>query len=159
MLRGGLSLAFPQSLHVGPAVWQAQQAGRLPVDPVSRQADLPPEARGALRLVRANGLVRRFADRLPDAGGAPVPGLAVVLLGPVMWNRYEHRDGRLRVQVHADGPLREDVVVVTDLAVIEAVANASVGLDEAIAAGWMRLYGSASDVAAVRAWLAGPARG
>ncbi|MGZ9031593.1 MAG: hypothetical protein ACXW2G_09475, partial [Burkholderiaceae bacterium] len=59
--RGVLNLAYPLSLHVGTAVWQAQAAGRLPRDPLAQQGDLTPEARAALRMLRAGSLLRKFS--------------------------------------------------------------------------------------------------
>ena len=57
------------------------------------------------------------------------------------------------------GPLPGDVVVVTDVAVIEAVATGTLTLAEALREGLMRLYGPATEVAAVTGWLAGRAGG
>ena len=45
------------------------------------------------------------------------------------------------------------MVVVTDIAVIEAIAGGSLGFAEAIDLGVVRLYGPAQDVAVARSWL------
>ena len=158
--RGVLNLAYPESLHVGTAVWQAQLAGILPRDALAQRADLSPEARGTLRLVKANGLLRLLAAKIggtPDAG--PHPKLAIVLLGPVMWSRFEHQDGAVRATVHVDGPENGDVVVVTDLAAVEAIVGGSLGFAEAVDLGVVRLYGPPEDVAATRTWLTHLAHG
>jgi hypothetical protein len=76
--RGMLNMAFPEALHVGTAVWQAQLAGSLPRDPLAQRGDLTPEARGTMRLIRANMLLRQFAARLAEPGTATArPSLAV----------------------------------------------------------------------------------
>jgi hypothetical protein len=157
MMRGGLNVAYPLSLHVGTAVWQAQSAGRLPRDPLAQQGDLTPEARAALRMLRAGSLLRQFSAKLAEQAAAPHAPLAVVLLGPVMWNRFEFDGSVVRPTLHATGPLPGDVVVVTDVAVIEAVGTGTLTLAEALQGGLLRLYGPATEVAAVTGWLAGRA--
>jgi hypothetical protein len=155
-----LNLAYPESLHVGTAVWQAQLAGKLPRDPLAQRGDLTPEARGAMRLIRANTLLRQFAARLAEPGTTTArPRLAVVLLGPVMWNRIESERGSVKSLLHVGGPEQGDVVVVTDIAVVEAIAAGSLTFDEALSLGVLRLYGPAADVAAARGWLTDRARG
>jgi hypothetical protein len=103
--RGILQLAYPPALHVGTAVWQAQLAGTLPRDALAQQADLSPEARGALRLIKANAMLARLAARINDVAGAPPhPALALVLIGPVMWSRFDGGAGTVRSQLHVAGP-------------------------------------------------------
>ena len=155
MQRGVLNVAYPQSLHVGTAVWQAQAAGRLPRDPLAQHGDLTTEARGALRLLRAGGLLRQFSAKLAEQAATAHAPLAVVLLGPVMWNRFEFDGAAVRPTLHAPGPQAGDVVVVTDVAVIEAVGAGTLTLADALQGGLMRLYGPAVEVAAVKVWLAG----
>jgi hypothetical protein len=154
VLRGSLQLAYPESLHVGTAVWQAQLAGALPRDPLAQRADLSPEARGKLRLLKANGTLRQMAARLATAPeGAAHPDIALVLLGPVMWTRFETAGGDVRATPHVPGPQPGDVVVVTDIPVVEAIASGEMNFADALGRGVMRLYGSPADVAAVRSWL------
>jgi hypothetical protein len=155
MRRGALNFGYPDALHVGTAIWQAQLDGLLPRDPLALRGDLTPEARGALRLLRAQGLLRQFAERLARAQAAvSQPDLAVVLVGPVLWTRYQSTPSGLVAQLHVDGPAKHDVVAVTDLAVIEAVATGALPLADALARGLLRLYGPPADVATVRVWLA-----
>jgi hypothetical protein len=154
VLRGALQLAFPQALHVGTAVWQAQLAGTLPRDALALRGDPSPEARASLRLLKANGLLHRLAARLNlESERSAHPSLAIVLLGPVLWSRFETTDGVVRPHVHVAGPEQGDVVLVTDIAVVEAIAEGSLRLTEAIDRGVMRLYGPAVDVAAARSWF------
>ena len=153
-LRGALQLAYPQSLHVGTIVWQAQLAGSLPRDALALRGDLSPEARASLRLLKARGLFDRLAARLnlePDRSSHPK--LAIVLLGPVLWSRFEATDGVVRPHVHVAGPEQGDVVLVTDIAVVEAIVQGELRLADAIDRGVIRLYGPAIDVAAARSWF------
>ena len=152
--RGALNIAYPESLHVGTAVWQAQLAGRLARDPLAQRGDLTPEARATLRLIKANASLGQLALRLSGAATVPArPNLAIVLLGPVLWSRFEAGSGSIRPRVHVQGPEGGDVVVVTDIAVVEAMAGGSLGFGEAIELGVVRLYGPAQAVAAARNWL------
>jgi hypothetical protein len=154
-LRGALQFAYPNALHVGTAVWQAQLAGALPRDALAQRADLSPEARASLRLVKASALVGRLADRLNAAGAAEHPAIAIVLVGPVMWSRFAAGDGPVKAQVHVAGPEAGDVVAVTDVAVIEAIADGTIGVGGAIDAGLIRLYGAPEAAQSARRWLEG----
>jgi len=154
MRRGALNLAYPESLHVGTAVWQAQLAGRLPRDPLAQRGDLTPEARATLRLIKANASLGQLALRMSQPSTVTArPNLAVVLLGPVLWSRFEAGSESVRPSVHVQGPEGGDVVLVTDIAVVEAIAGGNLGFAEAIDLGVVRLYGPAQDVAAARNWL------
>jgi hypothetical protein len=154
--RGALQLAYPKALHVGTAVWQAQLAGALPRDALAQRGDLSPEARSRLRLIKANALIGRLADRLNgEPTGVPHPGLAIVLVGPVMWSRFDAGDGPVKAQIHVAGPERGDVVAVTEIAVVEAIADGTIDVAGAIESGLMRLYGPPESVAKVSSWLTG----
>jgi hypothetical protein len=83
----------------------------------------------------------------------------VVLLGPVMWSRMESSGGMLKPALHVAGPEPGDVVVVTDIAAIEAIAGGTLSFSEALDLGVVRLYGPPADVAATRHRLTGRARG
>ena len=152
--RGALQLAYPQALHVGTAVWQAQLAGTLRRDVLAQRADLSPEARAQLRLVLARVLLDRLVTRLNAAPTqAERPDVAIVLVGPVLWSRIAGREGGMQAQTHVDGPEPGDVVAVTDLAVVEALSNGSLGVARAVDAGVLRLYGKPADVSATYGWL------
>jgi hypothetical protein len=158
MQRGFLNLSYPESLHVGTAIWQAQLAGELSRDQLAQRDDLSPEARSTLSRVRAYSLLTRFAARLGPPDRDPA-SLAVVLLGPVMWSWFETVDGVVRPTIHVAAPRAGDVVVVTDTAVLEAVARGDLAPADALDRGLMRLYGEPKQVATVRAWFSMPARG
>jgi hypothetical protein len=152
--RGILNIAFPESLHVGTAVWQAQLAGALPRDALAQQGDLAPEARTTLRLLKANALLHQLAAKLAEGPGSPArPKLAIVLLGPVLWSRFETDEGRVRATVHVAGPESGDVVVVTDAPVVEAMTRGELDFAGALRNRVVRLYGEAPAVAEARRWL------
>lgn len=152
--RGALNIAYPESLHVGTAVWQAQAAGTLPRDELLQRDDLAPEARATLRLFKANALMRQLAARLDDEQARRVnPRLAVVLIGPVLWTRFTAQDGKVVASFHAPGPEAGDAVVVTEAAVVEAIVRGDLTFAAALEQRVARLYGADATVAAARAWL------
>jgi hypothetical protein len=153
--RGALNVAFPEALHVGTAVWEAQLAGVLPRDPMLQRDDLAPEARNTLRLVKANALLRRLAGTLVAAADGERPAVSVVLLGPVLWTRFVPDDGFIRPSFHVQGPERDDVVLVTDAAVVEAIVEGQLTLADALERRLARLYGTPESVANARQWLGG----
>jgi hypothetical protein len=147
-------MAYPDALHVGTTVWQAQLAGTLPRDALLQRDDLAPEARAALRLVKANALLRHLAGSFADVPGtATQPAFAVVLLGPVLWTRFVAGDGGVQASFHVQGPERDDVVVVTDAAVVEAIVGGELRFADALDKRLARLYGAPEAVAAARRWL------
>lgn len=159
MLRGALQFAYPQALHVGTAVWQAQLAGELPADAIGKRADLDPDARARLRLLKANAMLARFAARLAAGTTGSHPPLTVVLVGTVLWTRFEGGDGPVRAEVHVSGPAPGDVVAVTEIAVIEAIADGSLDVAQAVSRGLVRLYGEPGAVGSAQAWLSAATRG
>ena len=48
--KGILNWVYPDSLHVGTAVWMAQEAGRLARDNLAGNDDLTPEARNRIHV-------------------------------------------------------------------------------------------------------------
>jgi len=151
--RGALNVAFPEALHVGTAVWQAQLAGTLSRDPMLQRDDLAPEARDTLRLVKANALLRRLAGTFVAAPGGERPAVSVVLLGPVLWTRFVPDDGAVQSSFHVAGPERNDVVLVTDAAVVEAIVDGQLTLASALELRLARLYGTPESIAHARRWL------
>jgi len=152
--RGVLNMAFPEALHVGTAVWQAQAAGTLPRDALLQRDDLAPEARATLRLFKANALMGQLAARLDDEQGRRAnPRLAVVLIGPVLWTRFTAQNGNVVASFHAPGPEPGDVVIVTEAAVVEAIVGGELTFADALERRVARLYGADETVAAVRQWL------
>jgi hypothetical protein len=151
--RGMLNMAFPEALHVGTAVWQAQAAGTLPRDALLQRDDLAPEARATLRLFKANALMRQLAARLDvEPGRRANPRLAVVLIGPVLWARFTAQNGKVVASFHAPGPEPGDVVV-TEAAVVEAIVGGELSFADALERRVARLYGADETVAAARQWL------
>lgn len=152
--KGILNWVYPDSLHVGTAVWMAQEAGRLARDNLAGNDDLTPEARNRLGYLRASLLLAKFRLALDAVrGSGSRPNMSVVLLGPVLWSRYENTEAQLRLELHVGGPAQGDVVVVTDAPVIDALVAGRLGAREALELGVVRVYGSAADSGHAIEWL------
>jgi hypothetical protein len=144
--RGVLNLAFPKSLWVTTAVWQAQSEGLLTRESTSAAN------RALFGYRRVSDAVDGLAMKL-DAGGAGIPAFTLVMIGPVLWTRFAENGGRLEAVLHVKGPSAGDVVVVSDEPVIRALAQGRLGADLALGRGLIRLYGNPSEVALVDAAL------
>lgn len=148
---GALNLAYPNALWVRTAVWQAQLEGLLEREE-ARPTASPVAARMALaqryrEVTQQLAGLRDHLASLPSDG--PLPAFSVLLMGPMLWSRFEPGHGPTTLQVHADGPSSGDVVVLTDAPVLAALAGGRLRLGRAIELGVVRLYGSAASVAAV----------
>lgn len=106
-------------------------------------------------LEAANALLGKFAARVEAAqSSVQRRGVAIVLLGPVLWSRMQVVDGAVSLKVHVAGPEPGDVVAVIDVAVIEGIADGQIDVAGAVEAGVLRLYGPSADVSATYDWLA-----
>lgn len=108
--RGSLSWSYPDSLYVIGAISQEVAAGRLPFANFDRPGI---DLFGHKFLLAANCLAR-FAALL-DAGSPqslrrPV---AVVLVEPMLWARFEPMADGLHTAVHVSGPEHGDLVIIT----------------------------------------------
>jgi hypothetical protein len=153
---GMLNWAYPDALHVRTAVWMAQRDGvlartELPaVDPASAQARLLQPFRLRATQARLDAL-RDALDAAVD--GRSAPPFAIVLVGPMLWTRFEAADEGLRMASHVPGPTPEDVVIVTDEPVVAALVDGHLGVRELHRRGLVRLYGGEQAVGQVSALL------
>ncbi len=171
---GALNFAYPNALHVGTAVWQAQMEGalprpapasparavfksRLPALVRTVQADHAHEASHAddAALAEALRVVAQTRDRLAAADDmASRPPVALVFASKMLWSRLVPGGQQLEAQPHVGGPERDDVVLVTEALVLRALLARSMAVDEAFDRGLIRLYGDEPGMQAVRQWLA-----
>jgi hypothetical protein len=140
--RSLVNLAYPQALHVHTAVWKAQLGGRL--------------ERGDPGAFRVNLLLAQLRAHLAAAPAMARPSVTLVLLGPMLWTRYQSDTGGVRVSVHVDGPEPGDVVLVTEAPVVKALLEERLSVRDALDSGLLRVYGTAEDAGAAVRWLAGP---
>jgi hypothetical protein len=122
-------------------VWQAQRDGRLPAAEAAFDDAALEQQR---RIVRNTMALNGWRKRLEVAGEAP--SFSVVLLQPVLWSRFEAGAGGLRLRVHEPGPGDGDAVLVTDAAVLAALADGRIDMPQARELGLLRLYGAPAKV-------------
>lgn len=144
---GMLNWAYPDSLHVKTAVWMAQQEGVLATSESSSGPDAQALLQHMAQLRQTAASLGALQKGIASAlDGREIPSFSVVLIGPMLWTRFRVVDGSLAMAVHVDGPAVEDVVLVTDAPVIEALAAGRLAPAEARRRGLLRPYGRPQDV-------------
>lgn len=147
--RALIDWAYPRSLHVTSAVWQAQLDGVLAVSSSSQSPRTIVGAYGA-----AARALRRLGEELSRHQQSPRrPSISLVLIGPVLWARFAVDGTAQEPEIHSRGPSTGDVVVVTDQPVIEALVNGRLTTATAERRGLIRYYGADADVSAIRSIL------
>lgn len=152
---GMLNLAYPDTLHVRTAVWMAQLDGVISRDEQPAAGD-PQTAtiRAMFRLRETSLRLGWFRDRIGAAlDGRPVPAFSIVLIGPMLWTRFEPAGDTLAMTAHAAGPGSEDVVIVTDAPVVAALLEGRLTPQQARSLGLVRFYGAPQNVADVASLL------
>jgi uncharacterized small protein (DUF1192 family) len=154
---GMLNWAYPDALHVRTAVWMAQRDGVLARREPLQAADPLSAAYRFERMVRWRETQARLGslrDRIEAAAkGQPMPAFAIVLIGSMLWTRFEGADGAVNMFPHATGPVSDDVVIVTDEPVVAALVEGRITAREARARGLVRLYGIDENVERISALL------
>jgi hypothetical protein len=152
---GLLNLAYPDALYVRTAVWTAQLDGAIPR--TEQPAADNPETEKIRAMLRMRATVVRLGalrDRIGSVlGERPVPAFSVVLIGPMLWTRFDQAGAALLMDAHADGPASEDVVIVTDEPVLAALLDGRITPRAARAKGLVRYYGGEARVEDIAALL------
>jgi hypothetical protein len=147
---GMLNWSFPEALYVRTAVWQAEQAGILPPRPAAPAKDI--FGSGFRRAATSMNMLGGRLNADPAAGKGP--SFSVVLIPAVMWTTFTPGDDGYAVAVHADGPAKGDIVIVTDEKVVRALVDGSLDAAAAENHGLIRFYGPTDRQHQVRAALA-----
>lgn len=139
--RGALNWAYPNSLYVRTAVWQAEDAGILPKRASEPTKDLFAYHRIAMAM-------RKYGELLTKVDFEPgkMQSLSVLLIESVLWTRFVRNAKGYSIEVHADGAAPTDVVMVTDDKVILALVGGAITAQAARQHGLIRLYGSAEGI-------------
>lgn len=149
--RSAIYCAYPGSEMVSGAAWHAQMDGILKRDGLETIGE---GAEPAAMPEKIATTLAQFKARLESLGSMPPGrGLAAVLLDLVLWTRCEMRHGELEMSVHIEGPTPGDVVLVSEYAVIEALAAGSMGFEDAHELGLLRLYGDTHAKTLMQRWL------
>ncbi|WEX74521.1 hypothetical protein PYH37_001956 [Sinorhizobium numidicum] len=143
--RGSLNWSYPFSLHVMGAISREVAARRLPIANFDRGGmDL-----FGRKYLRAKKALEQFGEMLRPTSREPLPTpVAVVLVEPMLWARFEMTAVGLRTAVHVPGAERGDLVIITGEAVIAEIAARRLMFGDAYARGIVRLYGEDRQIAA-----------
>lgn len=145
---GSLNWVYPDALYVRTAVSEAESAGLLPLARTGAQT-------GPLAFYRATAVMKSFGSKLADQDLANARiGISVVLIPQAMWTRFEIGSEGVVVQGHAEGPRPDDLVIVTEETVIQALVEGDIGVEAAEGSGLLRFYGNLGDLDKTRAILA-----
>lgn len=147
MQRVMLNVVYPNAVYVQGAVDEALRAGMLRPAHFTRPGDF-------FALQRTTRNLRQFADILADGASADLPAFSMVLMGPVLWTRFQPGAGGLAAETHLAAPLPHRMVVVTDVPALAALVQGDVSGDRAIASGLVRFYGEPAETESLRAALA-----
>jgi hypothetical protein len=67
-----------------------------------------------------------------------------------LWTRYSQSDGKVRVNIHIDGPVKGEAVVLTGEPVLMEILAGRLSIDHALADGIILIYGNDSEKSAIR---------
>jgi hypothetical protein len=137
---------YPGSLSVAVALRSAADNGVIDaaaLEPAGKGAALYSEAVRRLQEFRKTLAASRSAAELP----------ASFSLGYVeshLWSRYSLSDGKIRVDVHTDGPAIGEAVVLTGEPVLTEVLAGRLSVDRALADGLVLIEGDETEKTAIR---------
>ena len=174
---GALNLAFPDSLHLRTAIWQAQMDGVLPNEPPS------PTASASVALVATPAFAAPIAQTITTSNSASnpaqmialmdalrvieqarlrlststnlslKPSISMVYASKMLWTRFVPTAQGVSTQNHAPGPESDDVVLITEPVVMQSLVTGSLTPEVAMQRNLIRVYGGDTSSAAVREWL------
>jgi hypothetical protein len=140
--RVAMGLAFPGSASVLEASRKAQVQGVLPREARPARSHSAKQGQRALDAVRAQVQILASQWGASRDTTALQPPVAIVLLQPMLWSRLSPQADSLRADVHVDGPQPGDLVVVTDMPALQALAAKTLTFSQALQLGLVRLYGA-----------------
>jgi hypothetical protein len=144
--RGFLNWIYPDSLYVIGAISKEVAAQRLPLSNFDRSG--PADLFGH-KFQLAKTSLEQFGAMLGAASREPLrTPVALVLVEPMLWARYQPTAEGLRTVVHVSGAERGDLVVITGEAVVAEIAARRLTFGQAYARGLVRIYGEDARIAA-----------
>lgn len=137
---------YPGSLTVAAALRKAADSGVIDSDALQALAK-----RSALYIESVGRLQELGKTLAASPAAADLP--ASFSLGYVesqLWSRYSQVDGKVRADVHTDGPVEGEAVVLTGEPVVTELLAGRLSVQRAMADGMILIVGSESDKAAIR---------
>ena len=143
MQRVMLNVVYPDSLYVQGAVDTALRAGKLKPAHFAKPGDF-------FALPRTTRNLRHLAVVLADGTPNELRAFSVVLMGPVLWTRFQPDKAGLAAEPHVAGPAAGEVVVVTDVPALAALVSGEISGAYAHALGLVRYYGDPAEAEGIR---------
>ena len=141
-----LESMYPGSFPVAVALRKAADTG------VIAAAALEAQRTPAALLFETMPRLQRFGKALAASPlVAELP--ASFSLGYVessLWTRYSQSDGKVGVNIHIDGPVKGEAVVLTGEPVLMEILAGRLSIDHALADGIILIYGNDSEKSAIR---------
>jgi hypothetical protein len=144
--RGSLNWSYPDSLYVIGAISKEVAARRLPLANFDRPGVDLFGHKFKLAKTSMEAFGAMLAAERPERLRIPV---ALVLVEPMLWARFEPTARGLRSIIHASGAERGDLVIVTGEAVVAEIAEQHLTFRQAYERGVARLYGDDAQIAAL----------
>lgn len=134
--RAGLTLSYPDALHVFGAVASAVMQGRLQAPAASSTG---PDLMGVRYRATVRSLEALGKEMLARAGDQSPASVSLVLIEPMLWTRFQIASREVRTTIHVTGPQPGDLVAVAGEGAIGEIARGRMSVGEAHALGLFAL--------------------
>jgi len=141
-----LDSMYPGSLSVAVALRSAADNGLIDA------AALEAPGKGTALYSDSVRRLQEFKETLaasPAAAELPA-SFSLGYVESQLWSRYSESDGKLRVDVHTDGPAEGEAVVLTGEPVLTVVLAGRLSVDRALADGMILIDGNEREKTAIR---------
>jgi hypothetical protein len=141
-----LDSMYPGSLSVAVALRSAADNGLIDA------AALEAPSKGTALYADTVRRLQEFRKALaasPAAAELPA-SFSLGYVESQLWSRYSESDGKLRVDVHTDGPAEGEAVVLTGEPVLTVVLAGRLSVDRALADGMILIDGNEREKTAIR---------
>jgi hypothetical protein len=137
---------YPGSLPVALALRKA--ADRGVIDAVALEAPSKGTALYVDTVHRLQELTKTLAAS-PSASELP-SSFSLGYVESSLWARFSQTDGKIRIEIHTDGPAAGEAVVLTGEPVVTDLMAGKLSVDRALADGMILIDGNESETAAIR---------
>jgi hypothetical protein len=141
-----LDSMYPGSLSVAVALRRAADNGLI--DATALEAPSKGTALYSDSVRRLQDFRKALAAS-PAAAELPV-SFSLGYVESQLWTRYSQSDGKIRVDIHTDGPAEGEAVVLTGEPVLTEVLAGRLSVDRALADGLILIDGNEMDKTAIR---------
>ena len=146
---------YPGSLPVALALRKAADSGVI--DAAALEAPSKGTALYVDTVHRLQELTKTLAA-LPSASELP-SSFSLGYVESRLWARFSQTDGKIRIEIHTDGPAAGEAVVLTGEPVVTDLMAGKLSVDRALADGMILIDGNESETGPIRHVLRGLSEG